>query len=254
MKYGFGFWLGWIVGFAGLWVASAAVWTFALPFVIGPFTGPAHVVCWSLAVFGSWFLLVIPFMRQKERIWKRLNTDEERAVDAWLAALGYFILLVAGGAVFWTAIFRERLARGGGFDMAWLKAVLATWLLGLVPGLVFMYRQADRIFRAASERQGARRYRKTPVPRAARLLDGRLARRLADFKETLPGAYVVTAVLSDGRRVPHVFVRKGGEILGVYDRGELGFRGSDVADVLPMGASDLIPYEEDRWLRVDGGA
>ena len=83
-RYGFLFWLRWIVSFAGSFVVSAAAWTFALQYAFGPIRGAELLITWTVAVFGSWFILVIPFMRKKERIWKRLNTDQESAVDAWL--------------------------------------------------------------------------------------------------------------------------------------------------------------------------
>ena len=83
-RYGFLFWLRWIFLFAGSFVASALLWTQLFKSLFGAVAGPELTFTWVIAVFGSWFLLIIPFMRKKEQIWKRLNDDQEHAVDAWL--------------------------------------------------------------------------------------------------------------------------------------------------------------------------
>jgi hypothetical protein len=251
-RYGFVFWLRWILLFCGSLIAAAAGWTWAFKAVFGVIRGPELTLTWIVAVFGSWLLLVIPFMRKKEQIWKRLNEDQERAVDAWFAGMGLFIATLAATAVGWSVVFRARLAADG-MDGAWAKAVFGTWLAALFPFLIAMYRQADRIFTRAVARQTySPTYRKAWVDRGRRILAPQLAEKLKKTPATLPNGHVVTAVLRDGRRIPHVFVMRANEILGVYDRHELDFAGSDVIDVEPTPANELPPYEEPRWLRLDG--
>ena len=89
-QYGFKFWLGWIVQFAGSFIAAVLFWTFSLTALFGGIRGAEISITWAVAVFGSWFILMIPFMRKKERIWKRLNDDQEKATDAWLLGLRIF--------------------------------------------------------------------------------------------------------------------------------------------------------------------
>lgn len=251
-RYGFLFWLRWILVFAGGLVAAAAGWTFALQSLFGKIEGPELTLTWVVAVFGSWLLLVIPFMRKKEQIWKRLNDDQEHAVDAWFAGMSLFIAVLVVTALAWSLVFRARLA-GPGMDGVWAKAVFGTWLASFFPFLFVMYRQADRIFTRAVARQTYEpNYRKTWVDRENRLLPPGVAEKLKKLPHTLPNGHVVIAMLKDGRRIPDVFVMRGNEVLGVYDRHEMGFSAADVVDVEAVPKKDLPLYEEPRWLRLDG--
>ena len=67
----------------------------------------------------------------------------------------------------------------------------------------------------------------------------------------MPKGHVVTAILRTGERVPHVFILNGRELLGIYDRLEAHFTAQDIADVEPILLSDLIPYQEFKWFRLD---
>ena len=112
------------------------------------------MLTWTVAVFGSWFILVIPFMRKKEQIWKRLNDDQEKSVDAWLTGVGIFIGAFVTSSFLWALVLKDRIVPNTpGLDPLWLKAVFSSWLVILIPLLVWMYRSADSIFRIANERQ-----------------------------------------------------------------------------------------------------
>ena len=271
--FGFRFWLGWILWFAGSLVAAALFWTALAAAAFGKIRGPERTVTWSLAVFGTWFLLVIPFMRKKERIWKRLNCDQEKAADAWLLGMGIFIGLLIASAFFWSLRYASRSAvKSGGLDPLWTKSVAGTWLFLALPFLVLMYRKADRIFKSAAGRRtqagplrdssrisnagGAERigagpkFRTCFMEKEKRLLPGRLAQKLKNVPTPLPQGHVVTLRLKDGRLVPHVFVLNLSEILGVYGRTEPGFEAADIEDVEPV--SEFPAYEEEKWLRLDG--
>ena len=192
-------------------------------------------------------------MRKKERIWKRLNPDEENAVDAWLLAMGSTVAAMAASTFLWTWILKERAAVSAGFDGLWLKAVAGSFLAALVPLLVFMYRKADSLFRTAEKRQsGAGLFRTAPVEMSERTLSEDLASKLAQEKAVVPGGHIVTAILRDGQRIPNVFVRNRREILGVYERTELGFSAVDVVDLEVVNKEELPVYAEEKWLRVDG--
>jgi hypothetical protein len=252
-RYGFLFWLRWILWFAGSFVVSAAAWTAGMKWALGPVEGAELTMTWCVAVFGSWFLLVIPFMRKKEQIWKRLNDDQEKAVDAWLFGMGCFIGLLIMSALIWSVVLRGRLHTSAGFEPVWLKAVFATWLVILVPFLIFMYLKADRIFKTAVERQTyTPKFRSVTVDRAKRLLPGPISEKLKATPPTLRHGHVVTAILRDGRRIPDVFILNNQEILGVYGRLTLDFEGGDVSDIEVSSPENLPSYEESLWLRVDG--
>ena len=236
----------------------------------GPVAGPELAITWAVAVFGSWFLLLIPFMRKKEQIWKRLNQDEEKAVDAWLTGMGIFIGLAIFSCLFWSAHFlgntsgqvpavplhRISVRTGSGLHREWAKAVFGTWLLLALPFLVWMYRKADRIFKAAVIRQAEMgpRFRSVFLEKTKRLLPPAASEKLKLLPPTLQGGHVVKAVLKDGRIVPNCFVLNSGELLGVYDRVQMDFDARDIVDVSAVSAAELPPYEESKWLRLDGRA
>ncbi|MGH7198736.1 MAG: hypothetical protein ACREH5_08375 [Candidatus Omnitrophota bacterium] len=252
-RYGFLFWLRWILWFAGSFVVAAAAWTAGMKWAFGPIEGAELTMTWCVAVFGSWFLLVIPFMRKKEQIWKRMNDDQEKAVDAWLFGMGSFIGLLIASCLIWSVILRGEIRSAAGFELRWLKGVFVSWLIILFPFLIFMYRQADRIFKTAVLRQTyAPRFKSVAVDRAKRLLPDEVSLKLRAVAPTLRQGHVVTAHLKDGRRVPDVFILNNREILGIYDRPELDFEGGEVLDIEVMSLDKLPAYEEAKWLRLDG--
>ena len=136
--FGFGFWLGWILWFAGALIVAAIVWTALLVLFFGRLEGNELYATWAVSVFGSWFVIVIPFMRKKERIWKRLNVDEERATSVWLRAMGLFIGLLISSAFLWSFLMRDKIFLDPGFHPEWLKAVISTWGILLIPFLIFI--------------------------------------------------------------------------------------------------------------------
>lgn len=252
--FGFRFWLAWILWFAGALILAVIFWTLFIQRLFGAVRGYELTLTWSLAVFGSWFLLLIPFMRKKEQIWKRLNVDQERALDAWLAGMGLFIGLLMASALFWSLRFRANLADTRSFHPEWLRSVLGSWLFLALPFLVVMYRSADRIFKTALLRQTQTgpRFRSIFIERSHRILSHGLAEKLGRIPETMEGAHLVHLLLKDGRRIPNVFILNRREILGVYDRTELGFDLKDAADLEAV--RPLPVFEESKWLRLDGRA
>lgn len=253
-RYGFFFWLRWILWFAGSFVLASAAWTTLIRTVFGRIEGVELTITWSVGVFGSWFLLVIPFMRKKEQIWKRLNSDQEAAVDAWFRGMGLFLSLLILSSFFWSLWLRERLTPGEGVYTGWVKAVFGTWLVLAIPFLILMYRQADKIFKSAVARQTYEPgYRKAYVDVSKRTLPEALTRKLGLLPPTLKGGHVVTLFLKDGQRVPHVFVVNSREIVGIYDRQALDFGMEELNNLEQIHSDQLPAYEESKWLRLDAG-
>ena len=253
-RFGFLFWLFWILSFAGSFLVTAAFWTWALSVSLGDLSQPELLVTWALTVFGSWFLILTPFMRKKEQIWKRLNQDEEKAVDTWLAGMGIFIVLAIAVCFFWGWQLRARVFASPGFDGLWARNVFASWLVLTLPFLIFLYKKADEIYQAAVKRQThlGPKFQTAFLHQSQRRLPDSMALKIKSFPETLPGGHVVNVILKDGRKVPDVFIFRGQEILGIYNKEKPEFGAQDIADAEPV--QDLPAYEESKWLRLDGRA
>ncbi len=253
-RYGFLFWLRWILWFAGSFIVAAVLWTALMRFLFGRIAGEELTITWTISVFGSWFLLVIPFMRKKEQIWKRLNDDQEKAVDAWFMGMGTFIGFLVLSAFIWSVVFKDRIGPDPkGFDPLWVKAVLGSWLIILVPFLILMYRKADKIFSTAVERQTyVPKFKTVAVDPVKRTLPEQWALELKGSPPTLPKGHLVRLALKDGREIPHVFVVNAREILGVYDREIFDFEAKDIVKIEVMARKELLPYDETKWLRLDG--
>jgi len=253
-RYGFFFWLKWIFWFAGSFILAAVVWTVLMRRLFGVIEGPELTMTWVVSVFGSWFILVTPFMRKKEQIWKRLNEDQEKAVDAWLLGMGIFIGLLVASLFTWSWLLKERINQGG-YDTLWIKSVFVSWLVILLPFLILMYRKADLIFKTAVERQTYNpKFRTVSVERSERLLPDSIVQKIKVFPPTLrqeSTGHVVTLILRGGREVPNVFVLNHREILGIYDQTTFDFSVQDVSGVEASNPSKLPPYDESRWLKFD---
>ncbi len=253
--FGFGFWLIWILAFGGSFIVSALFWTAVLMALFGPVREPELAVSWALAVFGCWFLLFSAFMRKKERIWKRLNRDEEKAVEAWLLGLGCFIGALILSCIGWAFYYKEAIySDGGSMNYAWLKAAGATWLGLVLPFLAFLYKKADRIFKDAAIRQAQAgpRFRTLFLEKGKRMLTPELSEKIKSFPEIMEGGHIVNLTLKNSLTVPDVFILNGREILGIYDAEEMNFSAEDVASAEAPAA--LPEYQEDKWLRLDGRA
>ncbi len=250
-RYGFLFWLRWIVSFAGSFIVSAIAWTLLLSKLFGPIEGEELMLTWTVSVFGTWFILVIPFMRKKEQIWKRLNTDQEKAVDAWLAGFGSFIGAFVASEFLWALILKDRISPNTpGLDPLWMKAVFSTWLVILIPLMIWMYRSADTIFKTANERQTHQpSFQVLWVAPEKRVLSPALSSKLAHIKPTLPGGHVVRGRLKNGEVLENLFVLNGKEIVGAYGLQITDFDASRFEDIEVMDIRDIPPYEESRWIR-----
>lgn len=253
-SFGFQFWLLWIVSFAASFLVSAVFWTWLITRFLGSLAEPELLVTWAIAVFGCWFLILTPFMRKKERIWKRLNHDEEKAVSAWLWAMGSFVASVILVCLFWDWKLRDRIAASDGIDRVWMKNVFASCLALTLPLLVFLYKKADQIYKAALARQTqlGPKFQTGYLEQSKRILSPELMEKIKTIPETLSGGHVLNLELKDGRIIPNVFIFRGREILGVYDVPAVTFQSVDVRDVFPP---EILPaFEEERWLRLDGRA
>jgi glucan phosphoethanolaminetransferase (alkaline phosphatase superfamily) len=247
--FGFKFWLIWILAFVLFFVLSAGVWTWLLQAMFGKIEGPQMAYSWALCVFGSWLLIVIPFMRKKEQIWKRLNYDQESAVDLWLRLMAGLVAVWIVETLFWTWRFRT-----SDTWILWLRAILASYLASFIPFLIFAYQKAEVLFQKASIRQLAKEtsFKRQFVARNKRCLPQHFQKRLQSLPETLPGGHVVTVSLKNGRAIPHVFIYKTREVLGLYNVPSFDWSVSDIQEMSVIQPDQLPPYEESKWMRLDG--
>ncbi len=252
--FGFQFWLFWILGFAGSFLGTAAFWTLVIAKCFGTLEQPEFLITWTVAVFGCWFLILTPFMRKKERIWKRLNNDQEKATNAWLAAMGIFIAALILTCLFWDWRLKDRVFASPGFDRTWAKYVFTSWLIFTLPLLVFLYKKADQIYKAAAVRQTqwGPKFQTAYLEKSKRTLPESVAARIKSLPETMDEGHVLHLILKDGRKIPHVFVFRGAEVLGVYDVSSVDFEIDQVMDAEPV--LEMPVYEESKWLRLDGRA
>lgn len=177
----------------------------------------------------------------------------------WIVGFAGALILSAvlvSSMVMWSYVYRERIGTpGASWNRDWAKAVMATWLVFLLPFLAWMYRRADQIFRHATERQQARgpKFRTVHVAQIKRKLPAVLTRKLQTMTPTLDRGHLLTAQLKDGRRIPHIFVMNGSEILGVYDHAAFDFEVLDIETIELMDPAALPAYDESKWLRLDSG-
>lgn len=257
-RFGFAFWLGWILYFIGSLTAVSVFWTWAISRVTGEISGNELTLTWCIAVFGSWFFLLIPFIRKKEQIWKRLNKDQEKATDVWLMTVAAFIGLLVASALFWSWYYRAAITaeHEGLLHPRWSKAVFGSWLFFLMPFLILMYRRTDQIFREATRRQLQRGpvFATAFVEKAKRTLPSRFKDKVAGFPETLKDGHIVRLSLKDGRTVSDVFIFRKSEILGIYGQSSMDFSAEDISDLEAVPANEITGYEEEKWLRLDGKA
>lgn len=252
--FGFLFWLKWILWFAGTFVLASLFWTYLISKWMGPIQGNELTLTWAFSVFGSWFLLMIPFIRKKEQIWKRLNQDQEKAVDAWLRGMGGLIGLVVVSCLVWSAVYGDEFQKSVPWHAGWVKSVLVTGMVVLMPCLIWMYRKADQIMKGAMERQmqNQPRFQTAFVERAKRVLPSHLAQKISKVPPFLENGHLVTMIMKNGERIPHVFVLKSKEILGVYDRSSYDIQTDEIDAVEVADGNDLPDFEESKWLRIDG--
>ena len=252
--YGFKFWLLWIFNFAVSFILAALFWSGILFLLLGPIHRNEFVWTWAVAVFGSWFLIVTPFMRKKEQIWKRLNLDQEKAVDAWMKGMGGFLLAMIFNLIFWSWFYQNPILQSSqNLYPPWLKSVGLTFLILLFPFLAYMYRKADAIFNSAVTRQNeiGVRFRTAFVAKVNRILPEKIAVKIEFLPPLLENGNLVQLKLKDGRLISHAFILHQKELLGIYDYPAMDFEMTDIVEVIPHENDEILPYEESKWLRLD---
>ncbi|PIQ87014.1 MAG: hypothetical protein COV74_02395 [Candidatus Omnitrophica bacterium CG11_big_fil_rev_8_21_14_0_20_45_26] len=264
---GIWFWLKWItIAIAGF-TASIAFWNWLLLKRLGAdVTEPRVTICWFIAVFGSWFLILTVLMKKKEKVMGHMDKQDEATVSWWLIWIGLTIGTFFLSVWFWTPFIAEHFGsiKESPNSIIWVIAVFGTWLIALTPLMIFMYQKVDYAY----ERARAMRQQKADLPRLddpvkirSILVDEKkrripevLTEQLKKVPPTIKGGHLVTAILKDGRRIENVFIAKRKEILGLYDAQELLFDPQDIVSMIPANLDHPPDFTEKVWLRLDGNS
>ena len=136
----------------------------------------------------------------------------------------------------------------------WVIAVFGSWMVMLVPLIIFMYAKVDKAYEDArlAREKAQLHFRSILVEKSKRLLPRHLSHRLKGLPEVLEGGHLVSLTLKDGKHFPHVFIQNGEEILGIYGASEMTFRGDEVIAVEPEDPKELARSTASNWLRLDG--
>lgn len=169
-----------------------------------------------------------------------------------ILTIGSFFL----AAAFWTPVIARYYGtiRETKTAVLWISAVFGSWMAMLLPLIVIMYQKVDKAYEDARLRRekAAMKFRSIWVEKSKRLLPDAVSAKIDPWPETIEGGRLVTVILKDGRKIPHVFIAGSREILGIYDFTDLPFEGGDVVDAEPANLENLPQFFAAHWLRLDG--
>ena len=262
---GIWFWLRWILTCIAGFTVSFVFWDWLLLVKLGgDIKKPGVAIGWMVAVFGTWFITLIPLMAKKEKVMGHMDKQDESTVSWWLIWISLTIGSFFAAVWFWTPFIARHFGsiKNPGVSLLWIIAVFGSWLVALIPLMVFMYSKVDKAYEEARIKREMRREKfKDTVKIKALLIPGEkrrippeLAKSLKEIPETIKGGHLLHVRLKDGRRVENVFVSGGSEVLGVYDQDEFTFKGSDIIGYEPADLLHPPDFTAKRWLRLDGNS
>lgn len=264
---GIWFWLRWILVSIGGFTASLFFWNWLLlDRLKADFKNPQIAIAWMVAVFGTWFVILIPLMKKKEVVMGHMDKKDESTVTWWLIWIALTIGSFFAAVWFWTPFIAKHFGsiRNSSTSLLWVIAVFGSWLVALIPLMILMYNKVDKAYEDARIRRELRAQKvndKDPVKIKALYLEPekrKLSREVADqlkkMPRTIKNGYLVTATLKDGRKMEYVFISDQKELLGVYDQQNITFEGSDIVGLEPTDLTHLPDFTQKIWLRLDGNS
>lgn len=248
-------WLGWIVLAITALIGSGSFWTWAIPRTLGDFTNPAVTMLWLIAVFGTWMILLIPFIRAKERVMSHMDEEDEATVSWWLRWMALVVVGLGASCAFWTWVFGTDLWSrdlSGKFGL-WVLAVFGSWAAVLIPATAVIRRKLTQARGEARRKkeEEAERSKGIWVEESKRRLDALWADQLKRTPQTLAGAHIVSATLQDGRKIPNVVVSRCKEVVGVHGDGHWPFEVKDIAELEVVPRSELEKLDPEGWFWID---
>lgn len=264
---GIWFWLRWILVSIGGFTASLFFWNWLLlDHLKADFKNPQIAIAWMVAVFGTWFIILIPLMKKKETVMGHMDKRDESTVTWWLIWIGLTIGSFFAAVWFWTPFIAEHFGsvRNSSTSLLWVIAVFGSWLVALIPLMILMYHKVDKAYEDARIRRELRAQKqndKDPVKIKALYLEPekrKLTREVADqlkkMPRTIKNGHLVTATLKDGRKMEYVFISDQKELLGVYDQQNITFEGQDIVELEPSDLTHPPDFTQKIWLRLDGNS
>lgn len=174
----------------------------------------------------------------------------------WIVWITLTIVSFFVASAFWTPLIARHFGsiHESKNAVIWVAAVFGTWIIFLVPLIVFMYQKVDKAYDDARIRRekSANQFRSISVEKSKRMLSSELSNKLAQYPNTIEGGQLVTVVLKNGDKISNVFVANRDEILGIYNAREFSFEGKEVADVEINDMSRPPFFVTANWLRLDG--
>ncbi len=262
---GIWFWLRWILITIGGFLLSLFFWNwFFFSQLKADFKEPRVAICWMIAVFGTWFVALIPLMKKKEVVMGHMDKQDESTVTWWLIWISFTIGSFFIAVWFWTPFIAAKFGsiRHGSTTLLWIVAVFGTWLVILTPLMVLMYWKVDKAYEDARIRRELRnepvkdpvKIRAVFVDKAKREIPKILSEKLKNIPDTIRGGHLVHCTLKDGRKMQNVFIAKKKEILGLYDQTELTFEARDLLDLELADLTHPPDFTQKIWLRLDGNS
>ncbi len=264
---GIWFWLRWILVSIGGFTASLFFWNWLLlDRLKADFKNPQIAIAWMVAVFGTWFVILIPLMKKKETVMGHMDKRDESTVTWWLIWISLTIGSFFAAVWFWTPFIAERFGsvRNSSTSLLWVIAVFGSWLVALIPLMILMYNKVDKAYEDARIRRELRAQKtndKDPVKIKAlflepenRKLSREVAEQLKKFPRTIKNGHLVTATLKDGRKMEYVFISDQKELLGIYDQQNITFQGQDIVKLEPTDLTHPPDFTQKIWLRLDGNS
>src|SRR3989338_5513362 len=238
---GIWFWLKWILTAIGGFTLSVLFWNWLLlNHLKADFNKPQVAIGWMVAVFGTWFITLIPLMKKKETVMGHMDKRDESTVTWWLIWISLTIGSFFVSVWFWTPFIAEKFGpiRHSTNSLLWVIAVFGSWLVALIPLMVFMYYKVDKAYEDARIRREVKQEKyKDPVKIRAifvepekRKISNSVASKLKKMPSTIKTGHLVTAMLKNGRKMANVFISEKKEVLGLYDQEEFTFSGMDIVD------------------------
>ena len=192
-----------------------------------------------------------------------IRKKEVSSVGWWIGWITLTIVSFFVSCYFWTGFISRHAGNMDkpGIPILWVTAVFGSWMVLLVPLIIVMYNKVDkayedaRISREQVQFQKAKenfKVRSILIEPSERRLKEELSAKLKGVSETIRHGHLVNVVLSNGQKVPNVFILDKKEVLGIYGVKEMSFKITDIVDLELVSLDHLPNFKTEEWLRLDG--
>lgn len=189
--------------------------------------------------------------------------NKDSSVLWWIGWITLTIVSFFISSWFWTPIIAKKVGtmQTAGAPVIWVIAVFGTWMILLVPLIIFMYSKVDKAYedaRIEREKSQFNQQKKIfgirciDIPLNDRKISAELARQLKQIPETMVRGHLVNLVLKTGKKVQNVFILDRKEILGIYEKNSFDFKLEEIQGFEAVSPESIKDFKEEKWLRLDG--